>query len=797
MSHQHDSQKARTRRKSSRRRKLSCEFLESRRLLATIRWDNLGAGDGLDAIYGDEATAARNVMFQAAIKWEQVIEDFNFDEAPDQDFDVILTLDARDNVDCSAAASVSATTDNGTKATAGDVRLNFCDSDGDGNTEWWFDPTPADNSEFLGDIVNGFRSSLTDSTVVDGRDLLSLAIHEIGHVMGFSEVLYDQALAGNAFSTPSGNATITDTLISNDLTSATDDTYWIFEGPSINAVLTNFDIGGTASNGRHAARALSGNQPISFDGNDYFGSRDVMNGTSITSGGRALISNKTALILQDAYGYTINLPEEIATMYAVFDQTSGTITVRGGGDDTVIDNVCQGGSFDTDGNCDGADDDVISITRDGNDIVVSVDVGNDVPGTGPGMTPEDQQDAFVTRFSTTSNAITQIVVNAGDGHDSITVGEGIGVPVIVNGGEGDDTLFPLFTSAATDLELHFTGGTGVDRVQYALDSHVTVSSLGLCLTDSGSCPGGVIEFHDVIDEMRIIGGPSANTFILDSYTGTPILSGEGGNDSMTIGHEDGFLEGGPGNDTFRVGLGNNSYSGGTGHDRLFVEGTFGADTYISDINGTGLEEASYQFLDGQDDFTLFAPVGISVYVSGGPDNDRLDMSGSHSPVEAHGGLGNDTITGSPQSDELFGEGNADIIFGGTGNDNINGGTGPDSLFGEDDEDELIGGDGPDLLVGGMDSDTLFGDDGNDLLIGGIEVATDSRIFDRSDDRLSGGPGNDKMAGDNAIANRPNLTPTVIEGGRDDIRGDQGNDLIYGQGGNDNIQGNEGSDTLLG
>jgi len=73
------------------------------------------------------------------------------------------------------------------------------------------------------------------------------------------------------------------------------------------------------------------------------------------------------------------------------------------------------------------------------------------------------------------------------------------------------------------------------------------------------------------------------------------------------------------------------------------------------------------------------------------------------PMTVEGGLGNDTITGSPDADTLDGGDGNDIINGGLGNDVIRGGLG---------DDTLTGGPGRDNIDGNAGSDTINAQDGD-------------------------------------------------------------------------------------
>src|SRR6185436_3789873 len=149
----------------------------------------------------------------------------------------------------------------------------------------------------------------------------------------------------------------------------------LFQGPSINALLTEHSGGIDAGAPVHTAGPRAFNAPIVFGGRTVYGSEDVGN-AFFEPGRRYIVSNKDALIVKDAFDYTIQIPETFGTFYAVLNETTGLLTVRGGADATVINGVIQGPS-----------NDIITVTRDGDRIVVSVDVGVDVPGTGTGIQP--------------------------------------------------------------------------------------------------------------------------------------------------------------------------------------------------------------------------------------------------------------------------------------------------------------------------------------------------------------------------------------------------------------------------
>jgi Ca2+-binding RTX toxin-like protein len=75
------------------------------------------------------------------------------------------------------------------------------------------------------------------------------------------------------------------------------------------------------------------------------------------------------------------------------------------------------------------------------------------------------------------------------------------------------------------------------------------------------------------------------------------------------------------------------------------------------------------------------------------------------------------LTGSDNSDTLFGGRDKDTLSGGIGDDSLSGGTGDDVLRGGSGKDVLTGGSAADKLYGGADDDILYGGDGKDYLHG--------------------------------------------------------------------------------
>jgi Ca2+-binding RTX toxin-like protein len=103
--------------------------------------------------------------------------------------------------------------------------------------------------------------------------------------------------------------------------------------------------------------------------------------------------------------------------------------------------------------------------------------------------------------------------------------------------------------------------------------------------------------------------------------------------------------------------------------------------------------------------------------------------------------GPDTLRGTNGNDNLIGKGGNDKLFSLNGRDTLLGGPGKDFVADTPRDVSLrgdkifLGGPGNDIVVGARGSDNVLGDAGNDLLI-------DDGVSEFSQDRFSGGPGDD-------------------------------------------------------
>ncbi len=103
-------------------------------------------------------------------------------------------------------------------------------------------------------------------------------------------------------------------------------------------------------------------------------------------------------------------------------------------------------------------------------------------------------------------------------------------------------------------------------------------------------------------------------------------------------------------------------------------------------------------------------------VAGGEGNDTVfGFDGNDSIM---GGKGDDVISGESDKDALFGQEGDDVLMGGDHDDYLHGGEGRDFLNGNTGHDALVGGAGDDALEGEAGKDLLVGGDGQDIGNGG-------------------------------------------------------------------------------
>ena len=746
-------------------RSLNVECLEDRRLLSIILWTNRGVNGGADtdnfaATYGAAtAPVARAIVDRAIDDWEAVIADFNYAGGGNT---YNLIVNAADLGGGGRGLTNTFTVDAAGKPTGSTITM---DDDG-GGANWYFDANISDDAEF-NTLLNAFTSNGPNG--LGGNDFYRTMVHELGHSMG---ILVGGGLAINSFLTSYG----TD---ANDAAA----TLFLFNGASVTASFT--DNGGGHI---YEGPAVGGNPTHPFD---------LMNAgrtVGFPPPTRELITDLDALILRDAYGYTINLPSTINAFYANFNSTTGALVVNG-----------------DPGNV----DDHVVIEMDGG-LRVSVNGTTELlPAPGPG-------------------GVTSITVNVGAGNDYVKIGQGIGVPVTVDGGDGNDFLeggdVVLIggpgndTLIGSDGDDTLDGGAG-DDVLYGLggnDVLIGGSDNDRIFAGTGSNTVTDGTGNDLIDLSEndvgvtyVTGGGSDTVLgtafddVITAGSGDPMwFQGSGGNDTLVGGAAADRLDGGDGNDVAVGGPGADQFFGGSGSDTftwnpgdgsdLLEGGADEADRLV--FNGSAAAEIFHLYANTVDPsrFSLFRDVGSVLMDVAGFEEIDLNTFGGSDQIT----VGRSQVAGNPLSTlettdvkvvdiNVGGEdGAADIV-------NVDGRTVADHIAATVPAAGLVAIEGLpyDINIAGaaLADDTLNirGNDGDDTITTGAGLEGVIRLS------LAGNAGADTLDVSATAANP--LASVSLDGGEGDdlLIGGAGNETMDGGGGDDAFVGNGGTDAVGG
>jgi hypothetical protein len=538
----------------------AAETAESGPEATNITWTNrantTAAGvtdtDGFGAIFGTSAPAARVVVDAVLNYWERIITNWNRADATTT-LQVTISMDTGFNFGAAAAPAASAPADG--KPRSGSIVIGRGTNDGVSNNSngWFFDPTPNDNSEFQGTILNAFAGVDSDGV---GPDLFSVVSAELVHVMG---LITDRNDAGGSY-----NGYLLDTTPFVSATGIRDNAegggsfgfFYTFDGPTIDHLFTSYNSGDpTSGSWGNIVHSAGVGTPINFGGKTWVGSQD--SGNASYGNERTLPSHVMTYVFKDVYNYTVVDPAQFGTFYAVLDQTTNTVNVRGGA---------------------GASADKIYISQDGADIVISVDLGDDVAGSW-NLSNDGDYPAWTTRIA--SSEVSSIVVNAGDGNDSIYIySSASGDNITVNADAGND--FIQFGNGDIDSEVFgnvtVNGGAGTDAISY-FDLLDDVGNDTYTITSSTikKVSGGTLTYGTTVEELDVSGNGLDNTFDVNSSSVTTVLNllGFGGNDTFLIDVDfDTFIDG------------TVSCSGGAGTDIVIVDDSADAldDEYLFTSN---------------------------------------------------------------------------------------------------------------------------------------------------------------------------------------------------------------------
>ncbi len=275
----------------------------------------------------------------------------------------------------------------------------------------------------------------------------------------------------------------------------------------------------------------------------------------------------------------------------------------------------------------------ITMTRGIADVQVTIrDDGADiVPGAS--CVADDSHTVRCTQQPYVLNGVAfrlppRVLIDAGDGDDTVTTG-GYGYEdALVFGGDGADVL----TGGG-----HLAGGPGDDVI-------TSTSVAGAPCDKACGTPSDVLA------------GGSGND-VLRGGLGNEVLIGDG--DSSTSadpGGGDDVIDGGPGVDTV-------VYTGRAAPVRVDLGGTL-----LSGSPGEGDRLTAIESVTGGQGPDVLSGDDRANRLSGGPGDDTLDGRGDADQLD--GGLGSDTLLGRDGDDELIGEQAGDALYGGPGDDTL-------------------------------------------------------------------------------------------------------------------------------
>lgn len=374
------------------------------------------------------------------------------------------------------------------------------------------------------------------------------------------------------------------------------------------------------------------------------------------------------------------------------------VFATGSGHDTIYDGD---GSFATDtiSFLEGIDPSDVEASRNGNDLLLTINGGTD------SITVQDYFSKLIQgstyEYGVGVNKVERIVFADGTVWDTATLEDQLR---FIDGTTSDDTLNGYETDDVISAQ------AGNDTVHAGAGNDVVTADTG----------------NDTVY------GEAGNDQ-LNGGEGNDTLDGNIGNDILDGGAGDDVLVGGEGNDTYVFGLG-----GGSDDIRDFSINANEIDT-VSVQAGISPQDVTVQ-RDGDDLILLVAnttdSLTIKNYFSPYQDGDPTDHGVGVNKIEQvtftdgtvwnsrtleyavnNNGIVDPNVTfGTSQNESLYADQDGQTIYADAGDDTITGSAVGDTLYGETGNDTISAGLGNDTLVGGAGNDSLDGGEGNDTYV---------------------------------------------------------------------------------
>src|SRR5918995_1039679 len=379
-------------------------------------------------------------------------------------------------------------------------------------------------------------------------------------------------------------------------------------------------------------------------------------------------------------------------------------------------------------NLDGADDSV-TVSVVGGLLVHGQATGGLIGGSDWDSAKEGDQ-------TVAADGTFTVIVNGGDGNDSITVlaknselaGSGLG------GDGGDDVL------SGPDSNDTLTGGEGNDRLVAGKGNDVMNGGAGNDTLVWNQGDGSDRANGDAgNDGSEVNGAPTlGDVFTLDPVdggAGVDTIFGSEGPDLILGGEADDVLSGGGGDDRIVGDRGSDTMNGGTGDDTLVWNNGDGTDAANGDggrddveVNGAAAagDALTVQPNGGRIRFDRTNLVPFSIDIGSSESLHANGLGGSDAISVGEVGVYEVTASGGPGDDTLTGGGSSETFLGGSGNDTIAPGAGLDVVSADEGDDQVN--------VRDRTADVARGGDGNDSVVadaGQLDILDGFEAIDRT------------------------------------------------------------------